>query len=123
MNTASELKDLANKLGINLECIWLKDYSTNDKPTILNLGNAFTGGTHFVAIYKNQYFDPFGMDPPPIVMEKNPIVQWKDVQIQSLKTGHCGIYCVCFLYYAIHDDLETFYKSFTKMNNSILRLR
>lgn len=123
MNTKDELQSLANKLGFDIHVQWLNEYDINkdyDIPTVLNIGNNIIGGTHFVAIYKNQYFDPFGIDAPKSITEKNNNLHQSHIDIQSIKTGHCGIYCVCFLYYAIHNDIDSFFKSFKNLNRSIL---
>lgn len=117
INTDIELKKMAKAIGIgNLEVIWLKDYSEQylNKPTIINIGNTSTGGTHWVAAYKDQYFDSMGQMPPAYRgLDKK---QWAPLQIQRLSQGHCGAYALLFLYYAIRNDIDGFYNIFKAYN-------
>ncbi len=106
-----DLKILAKKLGIdNIKINWLKDYDKNYKgPQILNLGNPTIGGSHWIATYSGKYFDPFGIIPPPKLSH----LEWIPLQIQSIKSGHCGQYAMLWLYYMIKDEEDQFYNMFT----------
>ena len=46
------------------------------------------------------FFDSFGQAPPQIIVEniKTPIY-YNNEQIQDLKSEHCGLFCVYFLYF------------------------
>lgn len=106
-----QLKLLSKKLGIdNVKINWLKDYDENDKcPQILNIGNPNIGGTHWCATYNGEYFDPFGIVPPSNLNN----LEWVPLQIQSVKSGHCGQYCVLWLYYVMRGEEDQFYNMFT----------
>lgn len=105
-----QLKLLAKKLNIPVKINWLKDYDPKDKgPQILNLGNPNIGGTHWIATYNGKYFDPFGIVPPPNLNN----LEWVSLKIQSVKSGHCGQYCVLWLYYMMRGEEDQFYNMFT----------
>jgi len=105
-----QLKLLSKKLGIdNIKINWLKGYDKNYKgPQILNMGNPNIGGSHWCAMYNGKYFDPFGLPPAPPLQH----LEWVPLQIQSVKSGHCGQYCLLWLYYAMKDEEDQFYNSF-----------
>ncbi len=115
INSDRELMFLAKKMGLkNLRVIWLADYKDADEPTIINLGNQLNGGTHFVAAYKDHYFDSMGQVPPHVGdLDKK---QWTSIQIQPLNQGHCGAYSLLFLLYATRDKLPEFYSLFRPLN-------
>lgn len=117
INSASSSKEdllyLCDKLNIEPypTITWLKDYdkSMDKDGAIINLGNPlFRGGSHWVCVYKNTYFDSFGLYPPPEV--KNKIYQ--DIKIQNPEDGKCGLYCVLFIYFAKKNNIEEFYEIF-----------
>lgn len=110
---------MAAKYNIPLTSILHKDqlkYITpkDGQSFIINMedSNGVQGGTHWVAlkIEKNDspiYFDSLSAPPPCDIIEfckkrnvknesyKNPI--YGDEQIQSIRSGHCGQYCILFL--------------------------
>lgn len=107
----NDLELLAKKL-INgpVKINWLKDYDKNNKgPQILNLGNPNIGGSHWCATYNGKYFDPFGLPSPPQLQH----LEWVPLQIQSIKSGHCGQYSLLWLYYMMRDEEDQFYNQFT----------
>lgn len=112
----SELKGLAKKIGLPaIEINWLSD--VNDDPNILqiiNLGSMLLGGTHFVATYGDHYFDPLGMPPPAVSYLDDK--QFTNLNIQRSSQGHCGQWCVLWLYYAYRDELPEFYSMFEAYN-------
>lgn len=111
MTTRSDLEFLANKLDLDVKINWLKDVDVNDKGMqIINLGNPSIGGTHWVAMYNNMYFDPFGLIPP----EKLDNLEWVPLQIQNMNFGHCGSYCILWLYYCKMGEVDKFYNMFDK---------
>lgn len=112
--TRSELEKLATTLGISsLQVNWINHFDPNYTGfQILNLGNRLVGGTHWVAYTPADqtghdtavYFDSYGLPPPPqILNQTNPNgdtpLTFIPLQIQSLRSGHCGSYCVLFLWY------------------------
>lgn len=113
MTTRSDLEFLANKLGLDdVKINWLKDYKDYKGPQILNLGNPTIGGSHWICIYNNKYFDPFGLIPPPQLNH----LEWTPLQIQNPNAGYCGTYCVLYLYYAKIGELDRFYNLFQNLN-------
>ncbi|ETM55643.1 hypothetical protein L914_01168 [Phytophthora nicotianae] len=72
------------------------------------------GGTHWVAVYGDHYFDPLGMPPPSVkdLDEK----QWTSIDVQRSSYGHCGQYCIYFLWHAIRNDVDGFYSDFDAYN-------
>ena len=73
---------------------------------IINLAPSTSDGTHWVALHiKNKdatYFDSFG-EPPPLdvlrFLSDHGIYSYlcNDTQIQDIRSGYCGQYCVMFL--------------------------
>jgi len=110
--TKEDLQYLFDKLNIKPSppIVWLKDYhpSLDTNGVIINMGNPFLGGTHWVCVYKNTYFDSFGLHPPPEV--KNKIYQ--DIKIQNPRSGKCGLYCLLFIYFAKKNNIKEFYELF-----------
>lgn len=117
MTTSNQLIRLCKKFGIPLNEICSKDQLHNFIPSgggyIVNMQDSDEGhGTHWVAIWippwKNEciYFDSFGIAPPIAVMEF--CARWSNnltcstKEIQNINGGHCGQYCVHFLYYMSH---------------------
>lgn len=66
-------------------------------------------GSHWTSFYiengKAVYCDSFGLYPPSNVQlflrHQKPIIINKQ-QIQNIKSGHCGSYCLSFLHYMTH---------------------
>lgn len=114
MTTKSDLEFLAKKLGIEpLRIEWLKDADPNYKEAqIINLGNPIIGGTHWICTYNDKYFDSFGLIPP----EKFKHYEWIPLQKQNHNYGHCGSYCLLWLYYAKMNELDQFYNMFETLN-------
>lgn len=121
--TDTQLKELAKKMGFDLESVCFKDelpYKVKTNTSyIINLENEFdedgepNSGTHWCCFQVNKYpngkvepiyFDPYGMPPPEIVKktversfgQKLPFCE-KD--IQSLMNNACGWYCCAFLHF------------------------
>lgn len=110
--TRSELEYLAKKIELDVKINWKKDIL--DDPTklqIINVGSPLIGGTHWVAVYDNKYFDSFGL-PPTIIGN----LEWIPFQIQKINQGHCGIYALLYLYYAYHNEIDKFYNLFDPVN-------
>lgn len=107
-SSRSDLENLLESLGIEANVMWAKDYPGHGK-AILNIGDMI--GTHWVATDGEHYFDPFGLAPDSDIpgYEK---LEWVPIQIQSMKTGYCGQYCVLWLWYLSHKNFEEFYKLF-----------
>lgn len=113
MTTRSDLEFLADRLGLDVKLTWLRDADPNYKGMqIINLGNEAIGGSHWTATYNNMYFDPFGIVPP----EKLDHLEWIPLQIQNMNFGHCGSYCMLWLYYAKFGEIDQFYNLFDTLN-------
>ena len=85
------------------------------KLCILNLGNETIGGTHYVAVNNEskEYFDPLGVMPPEYIPKdyKNN----DNYTIQDMNNGHCGEYCVLWLYYSNLGKSNEFFKLFKEL--------
>lgn len=114
--TNMDLMRAAQKYNIPL----LSVFSKNEPPKkiykggyIINLENSMDSagnrldGSHWVAMWvddKNYacYFDPFGI-PPPVEIQHilNKFIPYdvNRTEIQSIRTGICGYYCIYFLWY------------------------
>lgn len=110
MTTRSDLEFMCDKMGLeNVKINWLKDCDPTDTgPQIINLGNPTISGTHWVATYNGKYFDSFGLVPP----TKLSHLEWTPLQIQDIRYGFCGNYCLMWLYYSKIDELDQFYSLF-----------
>ena len=109
-----DLRKIAKSLGIpNLRVDWGSAAPKNfeDIPSIFNIGDGV--GTHWIATYGNNYFDPVGL--PPDIQFLN--YQWSPIQVQALESKFCGQYCLLWLYYAIRDDIPGFYAEFDMLNS------
>lgn len=116
MTTKSQLLIVANELNIQpIRICWLKDFDPLYKyAQIINLGNPVISGSHWVCTYENMYFDSFGLVPAPAIEEAG--YQYTPLQIQNHNYGHCGSYCILWLYYAKLNELDKFYNLFTTLN-------
>ena len=112
--TTSDLKRMAAALNIPLTAILHKDQLNHIKPQagqtfIINLedSNGQQGGTHWVCfvLLNNDhpiYFDSYGAPPPCNIIDfckkyTNKSLLYSDKQIQSIRSGSCGQYCILFL--------------------------
>ncbi len=111
--TTSDLEEWAKNVHIRLNFIGHRDeLNGHGKPGsyIINLQDSKDGfGTHWTAFYLSPnhhafYFDPFGVSSPEEVLSM--MKKWtKNVgniyinpfDIQSIKQGFCGEYCIDFL--------------------------
>ena len=62
--TAEDLQKIGKAAGLEkLQVMWANDYDINSpNPTILNIGDNGVG-SHWIACYRGNYFDSFGMPP------------------------------------------------------------
>ncbi|KAL8001183.1 hypothetical protein Plhal703r1_c19g0085661 [Plasmopara halstedii] len=87
--TDDQLMKLANSLGVKVDQIDFKQHlNRNADYAITNMGNPQIGG----ALVSNY--------------------SYREVEIQSPRFGHCGQYCVLWLYYLQHNQLDKFFKLF-----------
>lgn len=116
----NDLLSLARLLGVKIDQI---DFKEKMKRTadyaILNMGNPLTGGSHWIAVSSKHkmYFDPLGL-PRPRVIPKS--YSYREFSIQNPQYGHCGQYCVLWLYYLQHGRLDDFYKLFKRYSSGSL---
>jgi hypothetical protein len=110
VSTQADLEKLCRKLGLEVTFDWIDNYNPNIKNQIMNIDEDHIGGSHWVAIYDNShYFDPLGL---PIARDRLNYMDYTLIQIQNPTYGACGLYCVLFLYYANHGELDKFYALF-----------
>ena len=110
MTTRGDLEEYWDKLSPAgappLNVIWDYNYNANtmyNKPTILNLGNPLDmGGTHWCAIYKDEYYDPFGLPPPYHIQQAQKNLKWNENQYQHVDYGNCGQFCLVWLHKKLH---------------------
>lgn len=106
MTTREDLENFWDKItparAPKLNVIWDYNYDKKtmyNKPTIMNLGNPLDmGGTHWCAVYRDEYYDPFGLPVPYFVKLQNPSVQWNNYQYQDINYGNCGQFCLVWLH-------------------------
>lgn len=117
--TADDLNKIADMLGFKIDYIGF-GYNfplikNNSKLCILNLGNETIGGTHYVAVNNEtkEYFDPLGVMPPNYI-PKN-YKHNNHYTIQDMDYGHCGEYCVLWLYYSNLGKSDEFFKLFKQL--------
>jgi hypothetical protein len=114
--TQEDLVKLLREAGIkNAKVDWAHMFDKNIPYMILNLGNSFIGGTHWVAVdnVKKIYFDPLGGSPPTYIPKG---YQYNNLQVQDFNFGKCGQYAVTFLVYSKANELDRFYNLFTISN-------
>jgi hypothetical protein len=58
-------------------------------------------GTHWVAVYNNNYFDSFGLPPSDVIKKymnkKFKKIYYSSNQLQPVGTSACGYYCIMFI--------------------------
>lgn len=64
---------------------------------ILNLDIVENAGTHWVAVYGNEYYDSFGLAPPSEIEHK--INKYNIVQHQKLTSSLCGLFACLYIHY------------------------
>lgn len=107
-----DIIELAKRLKINLIACCFKNELMKYKPTkiccfVINIGNHFTGGTHWTCLYINGkhavYYDSFGENMPQeviVFLRKHNIKYIESmVQTQEINDTSCGYYCLAFLKY------------------------
>lgn len=62
---------------------------------VLNLDSSEGPGTHWVAVYGDEYYDSFGVDPPKILAKKR-VINYN--QTQDLKSNLCGLYACLYIF-------------------------
>lgn len=113
--TIPDLKEMANKVGLHLNGVFLKDMLEDEHPRqgayIINMDSfvdSISNGSHWVAVYLRKdsclYFDSFAVAPPIEVVEfckrwKRPIIYNNKKEIQAIEEGFCGQFTVLFLKY------------------------
>lgn len=108
VSSKADLEKLANKLGLSIKIDWLDNYRDGDIG-IYNIDADHIGGSHWIAIYKEQYFDPLGL---PIARDNLNYLQYTPLPIQNNRFGGCGLYSLLFIYYANKDDIDGFFNLF-----------
>lgn len=113
----SQLLELAKELGVQVNQMDFKQFM-NPKAdyAILNMDVArIGGGSHWIAVSNKDkmYFDPLGLPRPRVIP---PSYKYREIDIQDPRFGHCGQYCILWLYYLQHGKLDDFFKLFKKMS-------
>ena len=111
-NTADELLKLANRLNIKVDQIDFKQYfNPNVDYCILNMGTPEIGGTHWLAVSNKDkmYFDPLALPRPKVIPRDYEYIM---IDVQDIRFGHCGSYCLLWLWYLQNDTITNFFKLF-----------
>ena len=97
-----DLRDIGKDLGLDLKVI-MWDELLKVKPkdcVIMNLQTSKEKGSHWVAIYKNDYyFDPYGVIPTKEIFKylKKDFI-YNTIQVQPDNTKMCGHYVyLCYI--------------------------
>lgn len=110
ITSKTDLKKLCTKLGFDVTIDWIDNYNPAIKNNIMNIDADHIGGTHWVAIYNNEwYFDPLGL---PVARDSLDYLNYTFLPLQDYRAGGCGIYCALFLYYCNIDEIDKFYDLF-----------
>lgn len=109
MSSMADLQKLAKRLNLNITFDWIDNYKRGIDSQILNIDSDHIGGTHWIAIYKDTYFDPIGL---PIARDNLNFLQYSYIPVQDYTQGGCGLYCILFIWYAVRDDIDGFYSLF-----------
>ena len=103
----NEMYDINKKLKIKNLMIINKDdlygIKYNNKYNyIINIDKKENNGSHWVAIYKNIYFDSYGLKPPNSIedyFKKGYYMNDKQIQPLNNNSQYCGWICMMFLHY------------------------
>jgi hypothetical protein len=113
ISSKDDLEKLARALDLNINFDWIDNYDPNKeygtKCHILNIDADHIGGTHWIAIYDDYYFDPLGF---PLSRDDLFYLQYTYIPIQNYNEGGCGLYCMLFIWYATRGDIDGFYNLF-----------
>lgn len=63
---------------------------------VLNLDKKEGPGTHWVAVYLNEYYDAYGLPPPECLAHMK---KYNIIQHQRPSTALCGLYAIYFIYH------------------------
>lgn len=128
-----DLRDLAKKLGFDIDLITYAENLDNKLPygvNIINLGDNDIGGTHWTMWFvpedekgKTYYFDSFGGPPEDNIiklsLDNDREVIASNKQIQQMDESHCGIWSLLManrLINAEPEDRLEVYKEFINNN-------
>lgn len=109
VSSRDDLEKLATRLNLNIKFDWIDNYDPKATNQILNIDADHIGGSHWIAIHEDYYFDPLGL---PIARDSLQGLQYTRIPIQDYNHGACGLYCVLFIWYASRDDIDGFYSLF-----------
>lgn len=110
--TDDQLLHLAQSLGVKVNQIDFKQYLDRSVDySIINMGTPKISGTHWMAVSNKdkKYFDPLGLPRPRVIP---PSYTYREIEIQNPRFGHCGQYCILWLYYLQHGKEDDFFKLF-----------
>ncbi len=78
----------------------ISDYQNMPKNSylLINLDDSRGPGTHWVMLKRGEkvytYYDPFGMPPPPQVLENFRPLRYSNEVQQDPDTAYCGVFCI-----------------------------
>ena len=99
--TNFDLKKIGEELNLNLKVIMRDELKETKKEcVIMNFQTTNEQGSHWVCIYKHEYyFDPYGVIPPKEVFKymKDSFI-YNTLQVQPDGSAMCGQLCLFVLY-------------------------
>ena len=114
---SSYLLESAEKDGIPLEVLAIDQLEESIPDiAIINTAPVITGGMHWVAVYQQFYFDPFGLAPDDkvrnLIKKKYPYPFYSDMQEQGIDETNCGYRAYSFInqMHAAQNKVEEFYR-------------
>jgi len=111
----ADLLKLAKAMDVRVDQLAFKQFFNKSVDyCILNMDGANGSGTHWMAVSNKHklYFDPLDLPPPRVIPSDYKTAPFR---IQNHLYGHCGDYCVLWMYYLQHRSAAEFYRLFTPL--------
>ena len=99
-----DLKLLAKELGIKLNFVGsifdIKSLKPGNYILLISPSKKIRNG-HWVALRvlkkSCKYFDSYAMPPPRVLEDNCKNLSWNKIQVQDLRSSHCGLFCIYWL--------------------------
>jgi hypothetical protein len=118
--TNIQIIQLCHSFHLPLIACIAKDQLSMYNPTregfyIINLGNSYTAGSHWVCLFVNKHFslymDSFAYDPPESIITfinrlRTSSLIVNSIQLQDLSSHMCGYYCIAFMQYVTYGKFD-----------------
>lgn len=106
----NDLKELSKQINLKLDFIG----SIHKLPKVLKgksvilIHKKGEDQGHWVGLYDNLYFDPFGIPPSDIIKKKLKNMYYNNKEIQAYNENHCGQFVIDFLKHLDKKDKHKF---------------